>query len=289
MTAADPGQLTATDMVRMLRRHYLPEGRAPGGLFAAEIGSPCGTRRADALWMPTSIAGARDGLIGHEIKVLRSDVLAELAEPTKADPWAKCCRRWWLVVSAPALVEGLEVPEVWGIMSPPSGRRTRTMTVLRPAPLLKPGPMDEAAGFRKIAAWEFYRARDTEERLRRDLEYAQRRLQQTEDMLRSAQVRATGPRSEHADRVSRILHAITARARAENVWTNATDEEIIAAVLDTVATRESADRIRHTLATVQRDLETALNPIRDYVRDEFAKAVRLGAASLDAAREAGRS
>src|SRR5690348_2999491 len=76
--------LTAKHMVEMLRRHYLPEGRPPAGVFAPEIGSPDGKRRADLIWMPTTIAGGT-GLHGHEIKVSRSDLLTELDDPTKAD------------------------------------------------------------------------------------------------------------------------------------------------------------------------------------------------------------
>ena len=82
---------TARDVVAMLQRHYLPEGRPAGGVLAIEIGAPDGTRRADAVWAPFTIAGG-DGLIGHEIKVTRSDVLAELADPAKADPWAQIGR-----------------------------------------------------------------------------------------------------------------------------------------------------------------------------------------------------
>lgn len=80
--------IRAGDLVAMLRRHYLPEGRPPGGIFAGEIESPDGRRRADALWAPWSIAGGA-GIVGHEVKVSRSDVLTELADPMKAEPWAR--------------------------------------------------------------------------------------------------------------------------------------------------------------------------------------------------------
>lgn len=130
---------TSQTMTELLRQHYNPDGRALSHLFMPEIGAPNGRRRADLLVAPTSIAGAKaNTLIGHEIKVSRSDVMAELADPTKADPWLRYCNRWYLVISDPALVDGLEVPELWGIMAPPSGRRTRSMTILRPAPKLTP-------------------------------------------------------------------------------------------------------------------------------------------------------
>jgi hypothetical protein len=174
----------ADDLIAMLRRHYLPEGRPPSGILAAEIEAPDGQRRADAIWAPWSIAGG-EGLIGHEVKVSRSDVLAELADPMKADPWARYCTRWWLVVAHPSLVAGLDVPEAWGIMSPPSGRRTRTMTVLRAAPKLKPA--DTGAAWRRIASWDHYRLEKRNEELAwkahrsgQDADYAKRQLAERE-------------------------------------------------------------------------------------------------------------
>lgn len=136
-------EATARDMLDMLRRHYLPEGKPPGGIFAPEIQSHDGTRRADLIWLGVT-AGSGRRLVGHEIKVTRSDVLAELADPAKSDPWQRFCHEWWLVVADPALVDGLELPPTWGVMAPPSGRRTRSMTIVRRAPRLKPYPQAPA-------------------------------------------------------------------------------------------------------------------------------------------------
>lgn len=147
--------LSAKDLEGMLRRHYIPDDKPHAGLFAAEIQSPCGTRRADALFMPLTTSD-HSPLIGHEIKVTRSDLLVELNDPTKADPWAQYCTAWYLVVSDPVIAKGLEnlIPSHWGIMAPPSGRRTRSMTVIRTAAKLN--PTHQAPAFRRLMVWKIW-------------------------------------------------------------------------------------------------------------------------------------
>lgn len=81
-------------------------------------------------------------LIGHEIKVSMSDWRAELANPAKADLFARYCRRWYLV--APSALAGRirdEVPPAWGLLSVAStGRITET----RRAPAVsKPEPVPD--------------------------------------------------------------------------------------------------------------------------------------------------
>lgn len=158
MTTPEPKtprtETTASDMVAMLRRHYLPEGKQPAGIFAPEITAPDGTRRADLIWQGVTTATG-DLLVGHEVKVSRADVLVELQDLTKTDPWQRFCDRWWLVVSDPALIDGLDLPPSWGVMSPPAGRRTRSMTVLVQAPQLK--PVDKAVAYSTIAKWLHWR------------------------------------------------------------------------------------------------------------------------------------
>ena len=53
-------------------------------------------------------------LHGHEVKVSRSDWLAELRDPTKAEAFSRYCDYWWLVVSDKAIVKPGELPEGWG-------------------------------------------------------------------------------------------------------------------------------------------------------------------------------
>lgn len=52
---------------------------------------------------------------GHEVKVSRSDWLAELADPGKAEAIARYCTYWWLVVSDRSIVRD-DLPDGWGLM-----------------------------------------------------------------------------------------------------------------------------------------------------------------------------
>lgn len=127
---------TAKDMLDLLEKHYAPPPSKPaGGRLISEIQAPGSTRRADALYLPITTSG-RGTIIGHEIKVNRSDVLAEVADPHKADAWLRYCNRWWLVISNASIIEGIPIPPEWGIMLPPT--RNRFMTIVRDAPKLEP-------------------------------------------------------------------------------------------------------------------------------------------------------
>lgn len=125
--------MTTGELLALLRRHYIkPSQPLPGGVFLPEVG-----------WNPAGGASGRDGgcdaiyvgftsssgriLVGHELKVSRSDWLNELNKPGKADAWADQCHQWWLVVSDPAIVHEGELPHGWGLMSP--GRSKTKMAV----------------------------------------------------------------------------------------------------------------------------------------------------------------
>jgi hypothetical protein len=272
-TAVGPTGVTAAQMVAMLRRHYLPEGRVAGGVFAPEIGSPDGKRRADLIWMPTTTAGG-NGLHGHEVKVTRTDLLVELAEPAKAEPWAQYCTRWWLVVAHPALVEGLEVPAPWGVMSPPSGRRTRTMTVLKPAPELK--PRDPAPGLARLAAW-MLNSRDEEMvELRRRVEQAERgeRVARAQyERLRVEGVREADP---DVERAAKIIAMVRERTNRTRLWRNASDEDVVAAIIDASATADAAETARREIRQLMDNVDRVLAPFRSTPRD-LAEAKALAA------------
>ena len=76
-------------------------------------------------------------LHGHEIKVSRSDWLRELADPGKAETFARYCDYWWLVVSDRSIVKAGELPAGWGLMAV-TGRVLRCLT---PAVQRDPEPM----------------------------------------------------------------------------------------------------------------------------------------------------
>lgn len=74
-------------------------------------------RTADAMVM--SLWPSRGiWLAGFEMKSSRSDWLAELKQPAKAEEIGRWCHYWWLVVSNENVVRGDELPETWGLMMP---------------------------------------------------------------------------------------------------------------------------------------------------------------------------
>lgn len=65
------------------------------------------------LWPSKGLA-----LHGHEIKVSRSDWLAELKEPEKSGEFIPYMDFWWLVISDATFVRDGELPAGWGLMAP---------------------------------------------------------------------------------------------------------------------------------------------------------------------------
>ncbi|UAV84810.1 hypothetical protein BV113_00160 [Glutamicibacter phage BIM BV-113] len=139
--------MKANQVLQALKHDLIRDDHFPGGLFYAELQAPSADRRIDALWVE-KFSGK---VIGYEIKVTRQDLLAELAQPEKCDPWKRYCDHWWLAVGDPSLVAGLEdqIPEDWGICTPPTAANRRKMTVLRPASKLT--PVDKTPLLGKIA------------------------------------------------------------------------------------------------------------------------------------------
>lgn len=74
---------------------------------------------------------------GHEVKVSRTDWLAELRRPEKAQAFTPFMDRWWLVVSDSKIVRAGELPETWGLMV----RAGSVLRAVKPAPKLDPEPM----------------------------------------------------------------------------------------------------------------------------------------------------
>lgn len=266
MTETEP-MSTASHLTRALRRHYLPEGKMPGGLFIDEIASPDGGRRADALWIPTSIAGrTADTIIGHEIKVTRADIRTELADPTKADPWLQYCTRWWLVILTPAMIDGLDIPEIWGIMAPPSGRRTRTMTVIREAPRLKPERSDGMVANR-LAGYFLHRMnagvsdhQQQNELLRRE----NQQLRQKIDALRTMPG-DTRP-SPEAERLKKIIDRVRYLTNRESCFTGSRDEDIIDAIVDDAIVKRNAQLVQIKINRTIGELERVTQPLGEEVR-----------------------
>jgi hypothetical protein len=258
--------VSAVDVLAMLRRHYLPEGRPAGGLFAPEIGSPNGTRRADLIWLPTTVTGGASrwgpALVGHEVKVSRADVLTELSDPTKADPWMRYCTAWWLVVADPALVAGLDVPPTWGVMAPPSGRRTRSMTVLRPAPELHPAEQTPAVA--RLLAWEMGRAERAASSLENDLRWKTRRVAELEDEVRLLRLSGAGKPGRDFEEVAAIVAAVRNRMPdAGYLYVDADRASIVEGICDLEAVRGAAKDAQQQLEAVLRQARQIVDPFRN--------------------------
>ena len=74
---------------------------------------------------------------GFEVKVSRSDWLAELRDPTKADAIRRYCDHWWLVVPEAEIVHN-DLPNGWGMLA--VGRDGR-LRIRRRSPKLDREPM----------------------------------------------------------------------------------------------------------------------------------------------------
>lgn len=129
-----PQSADAKVLLALLQRHYInPKDPEPGGAFLTEVAfnGTWGGSRADALYMGFTSASGRI-LIGHEVKVSRADWRRELDKHGKADPWADQCHEWW-IVAPPGVVPVEELPQDWGLLNPPTGRKRVRMHVVKPA------------------------------------------------------------------------------------------------------------------------------------------------------------
>jgi len=256
---------TSKDMIEMLRRHYLPEGKPPGGIFAPEIGAPTSDRRADLIWQGVTAASGSE-LIGHEIKVARSDVLAELADLTKSDAWQRFCDRWYLVIPDTSLIEGLDLPHTWGVLTPPSGRRTRSCTITKPAPKLKPYP--QAPAYQTLATWLHWRHHNAVERAR-SAEGEARRAREAADHLRR-QVPSDG---RHKSRQQEIVEQIVRELGGVQYGDHIGEWGSEIQPSDVVAALKDLGSIQSLAADAQRRLDNTRDELRRMVRyiEQFLK------------------
>lgn len=124
--------LRAGDVVDLLRVKY----PLPAYAFLEQVADGTGARQnrwADAVAM--SVWPSRGyRLYGFEVKVSRSDWIAELRQPEKADAMMQYCDGWYVVTGDESIVRPGELPPTWGHMTVKGGR-LHTPTA---APQLKP-------------------------------------------------------------------------------------------------------------------------------------------------------
>jgi len=108
-------KFTSSDIEDLLRNRFAP----PAWAFLPQVRSATGfgnSRTADAIAM--SLWPSRGlGITGFEIKIYRSDWLAELKNPAKAEEIAAYCDFWYIAAPKGIIAEG-ELPENWGHLEP---------------------------------------------------------------------------------------------------------------------------------------------------------------------------
>jgi len=136
VTAAKASAMTTAELMRRLRRHYLPETEMlPGGILVPEVGGNASyvtNRRCDAIHVGFTSASGRI-LTGHELKVSRADWRHELDTLGKSDHWSDACHAWVVVAPSIDIVPVEEVPAGWGLMTPDPRSKRRFKTHVRPA------------------------------------------------------------------------------------------------------------------------------------------------------------
>jgi len=252
-----PDAATASALIGVLHRHYLRDERHPAGIFASGIQAPGSLRKADLIWLGCTAAAGSE-LVGHEIKISRSDLQRELADLTKSDPWQRYCDRWWLVIPHAGIVQGLELPDSWGVMLPPSGRRGRAMTIHHPAPALKPD--EQAPALRTLAAWVHWRQRDATARAK-DL---QDRLERAERNLREQELTTRHRADPAAKMVGEIIAKLGGTWTSEYVgdWKRRVKpEDLVTALKDLGEVYRRRDEIERHLSSGQESLKSAQTQI----------------------------
>ncbi|HXF53365.1 MAG TPA: hypothetical protein VNK52_04505 [Hyphomicrobiaceae bacterium] len=128
---------TAAEVKALLRRRYAP----PEWALCFEVANATGgvaDRYADAVAM--NLYPSRGlTLHGFEIKVSKSDFLAEVRDPDKSVAVQQYCDYWWLVAPKSA-VDVTLLPEAWGWLAVETNR----LRAVKPAPRLAAKPIDRA-------------------------------------------------------------------------------------------------------------------------------------------------
>lgn len=80
-----------------------------------------------------------DSLHGFEVKCSVQDLRKELLDPSKAAEFSEFCDYWWLVIAKPELIQGLQIPEKWGVLAP----HGKSLKVVKAAPKLEAKPLSK--------------------------------------------------------------------------------------------------------------------------------------------------
>lgn len=134
-----PIKATERDVLDALRRRYtMAAGNGERYVLAEHVRDHGAfARRTADLMVRDTWDSSGMALHGFEVKVSRSDWLAELKDPTKAERFLRHCDYWWLAVSDASIVRD-DLPDGWGLIV----KSGETMRIKHQAPRLQPLPME---------------------------------------------------------------------------------------------------------------------------------------------------
>jgi hypothetical protein len=263
---ANIAQMRATDLLARLQRHYIKPGAdLPGGVFVPEVGINGATQsRCDAIYVGfTSTSGRR--LVGHELKVSRSDWQHELDQAGKADFWHDNTHQWY-VVAPVGIVDPETLPAGWGLMVP-SARTTTRMTVV-----VKAADRDVVPSWRAvrsiIARQDTLRAGAIHQARMKARDDAQAQIDKARRDLDASTVASVSPQ---AQRLANLIAKIDAAGR-ESGWLTVADEDIVAAALDSTKARRAARDLRYRIERAVHEARSLTNPFA-HVGDQLAALV----------------
>jgi hypothetical protein len=265
--------MNTSELATMLREHHIGTVSKPvPGFFIQEIQAPHHSRRADALWLPL-MTGMRGQVWGYELKVSRADLMHELADPTKADPWMRYCNQWSLVVSDEAFLRGLDIPELWGILVPSGKRMMRT--VRKPATLKPDGQVD---AYGTILARLHYGGEDGGARLERALRETELVRDREEGyrqqiaQLRAAEA-ASGRMPHMQEKVAKVLAAVE-RVRYSSrgeYFSEVTPEAIAEGIVNHQRVLSRAESLAGVASQLAKELGPTLRRSADRVDEHMAR------------------
>lgn len=107
---------TAPEIIHLLAAKY---SNQKGYAFFSEIAPGLGRHRRTDGFAIGLYSSHGHPTIGFEVKVARSDWIAEMKDPSKSDEMFQYCSHWYLV-AAPGVCQQEELPDTWGLMEPGS-------------------------------------------------------------------------------------------------------------------------------------------------------------------------
>lgn len=185
--------MTAREVVTALERRY----SRPEFFFVSE--ATIEGRRFDGLAVGCYATHGWP-ILGFEVKVSRSDWLAELADPAKSDILFNRCDEWY-IVAPEGIVRADEVPVPWGwIRVSPRGCR-----VMKAAPKHGPAPVDREFCLRMLFKRDEWWHEESRRRLREQADGFEERIQGAE---KAAQDKAAGRYADAPAELERLRKAV---------------------------------------------------------------------------------